>query len=159
MAHGREEIALEAVRLVQGHVRLGQLIDFQVKVAVHLPQTVLHAQEVTKHAVESVAQVFELVARLDFAADVELASRDGVADFLQMLDRLDDDIADNQVAAGHEEDRGNEGGGDQQRPVFVNTAFDLVSRDLDLDQGHQVAGLQTFFVEWFLGSQRVATGR
>ena len=82
-----------------------------------LRQLVLHADQVAQHAVEGVAEVLELVAGLDLAADVQLAGGDGVADLLEVLDRLDDDVADDEVAAGHDEQRGDEGGGDEQGAV------------------------------------------
>ena len=78
VAHGGQEVALEAVGLVQGQVGLGQLVHLAVEVGVHLAQAVLHADEVAQHAVEGVAEVLELVAGLDLAADVQLAGADGV---------------------------------------------------------------------------------
>ena len=58
---------------IQGHVRLGQFIDLAVEVGVDLAPLILHVDEVAQHAVERMAQVLELVAGLDFAADIELA--------------------------------------------------------------------------------------
>ena len=55
-------------------------------------------------------QVLELVAGLDLAADVQLAGGDGVGDLLEVLDRLDDDVADDEVAAAHDEQGGDQGG-------------------------------------------------
>ena len=108
VAHRGQEVALEPVRFVQGQVGLGQFVDLAIEVGVHLAPLVLHADEVAQHAVEGMAQVLELVAGLDFAADIELAGGDGVGDFLQMLDRLDDDVADDDPAADHDEHGGAE---------------------------------------------------
>ncbi len=124
VAHGGEEVALEAVRLVQGHVRLGQLVHLAVEVGVDLAPLVLHADEVAQHAVEGMAEVLELVAGLDFAADVELAGGDGVGDFLEVLDRLDDDVAHDDPAADHDEDGRGEGGGHEHGAVPVDAFLD-----------------------------------
>ena len=75
VAHGGQEIALEPVRFVQGHVGLGQLVHLAVEVGVDLAPLVLHADQVAEHAVEGVAEVLELVAGLDFAADIQFARR------------------------------------------------------------------------------------
>src|SRR6516162_2454895 len=104
MADRGEEIALQAVRFVKSHVRAGKLIDFMVQVRVDLPPAVLHAHQVSQHPVERVAQILELVARLDLATHIQLAGSDGVTDLLEMLHGFDDDIANNEVTAGHDQD-------------------------------------------------------
>ena len=142
VAHGGQEVALEAVRFVQGQVGLGQLIDLAIEVGVDLAQTVLHADEVAQHAVEGMAEVLELVAGLDLAAHVQLAGADGVADFLQMLDRLDDDVADDEVAAGHDEEGRAEGGGDEDGAIGVEAGLDGLRVHVDLDDGEQIACLE-----------------
>ena len=142
VAHGGQEVALEAVRFVQGHVGLGQLVHLAVEVGVDLAQPVLHADQVAEHAVEGVAQVLELVAGLDLAAHVQLAGRDGVADLLQVLDRLDDDVADDEVAAGHDEQGRHQGGGDEDGPVDVDLIVDRLDGHGDLDDGDQIVFLQ-----------------
>ena len=73
------------------------------QVGVPLAPLVLHADQVAEHAVESVAEILEFVAGLDLAADVQFSGRDGVGNLLEMLDRLDDDVADDEVAAAHDE--------------------------------------------------------
>ena len=144
VAHGGQEVALEAVGLEQGQVGLGQLVDLAVEVGVDLAQAVLHVHEVAQHAVEGVAEVLELVAGLDLAADVQFAGGDGVADFLEVLDRLDDHVSHNEVTAGHDEQGRHQGGGDEHRPVDMDAVHDGVDgllRHLDLDQGDEVLGL------------------
>ncbi len=144
VAHGGQEIALESVGFVQRQVGLGQLVDLAVEVGVDLAQAVLHVDEVAQHAVEGVAEVLELVAGLDLAADVQFAGGDGVADLLEVLDRLDDHVAHDEVTAGHDEQGRHQGGGDQHRAVDVDAVHDGVDgllRHLDLDQGDEVLGL------------------
>ena len=82
VAHGRQEVALEAVRFVKSHVGVGQFIDLAVEVGVQALIAFLHAHQVAEHAVEGVAEVFKFVAGLNFRTDVQLARGDGVADFL-----------------------------------------------------------------------------
>ena len=101
MTHGREEIALEPVRFVQGHVGLRQLIDLEVEIGIHFAQTVLHADQIAQHAVEGVTEILEFVAGLDLAAHIELAGGYGVADLFEVFDRFDNDIAYNHPATEH----------------------------------------------------------
>ena len=93
VAHRGQEIALEPVRFVQRHVRPRQFIDFAVQVDVRSLELVLLAHQVAQHSVEGVTEVFEFVAGLNFAADIDFAGGDGVADLLEVLHRLDDDVA------------------------------------------------------------------
>ena len=103
----------EPVHLEEGHVRLGQLVDLAVEVAVDLAQLLLHGDQVMKHPVERVRKLFELVAGLDLAADVQAAGGDRVGDVAEVLDRLDDHVADDRVRRKHRQDRRDQGGGDQ----------------------------------------------
>ena len=154
MAHRGQEVALEAVRFVQGQVGLGQFVHLAVEVGVDLAQLILHVDEVAEHAIESMAQILEFVAGLDLAADVELPGRDGVADLLEMLDRLDDDVADDDLAAGHDEQGGHQGRRDEQGPVVINAAFDRFCRELDHHDAHQIVFIERVdadFVAFFLG--------
>ncbi len=55
--------------------------------------------------------------------------RDGVGDLLQVLDRLDDDVADDEVAAGHDEQRRADGERDEQaRLVWKPSSIGCVER-------------------------------
>ena len=117
VAHGRQEVALQAVHLEEGQVGLGQLVDLAVEVVVDLAQLLLHGDQVMKHAVEGMRELFELVAGLDLAADVEPAGGDGVGDVAQVLDRLDDHVADDRVRRKHRHDRRDQRGGDQHGAV------------------------------------------
>src|SRR5262249_24038929 len=63
---------------------------------------------------------------------------DGVADLLEVLDRLDDDVADDDPAAGHGEQGGDQGGGQQPGAVDVDGVGDGVGAHADADDGQQV---------------------
>ena len=67
--------------------------------ALTLPQLLLRRDQVAEHAVEGVGQVLELVAGLDLGPHVELAAADVVAHVAQVLERLDDHVADDDVRA------------------------------------------------------------
>ena len=87
VAHGGQEVALDAVHLVELHVQLGQLVDLAVQVDVHLPQLVLDGHEVAQHAVEGHAQGLELVAGVDLGPHRDVAVADRVAHLAQVLQR------------------------------------------------------------------------
>ena len=69
---------------------------------------------------------------------VQLAGGDGVADLLEVLDRLDDHVADDEIAAAHDQQGGDQGRGDEHRPVPVDAVLDGVGGHADLDDGHEV---------------------
>ena len=62
VAHRGQEVALEAVHLVELHIHLGQFVHLDVEVGVDLAQFILDRDQVQEHAVEGHAQGFELVA-------------------------------------------------------------------------------------------------
>ena len=142
MAHGGQEVALQPVHLEQGEVRLRQLVDLAVEVAVDLAQLLLHGDQVVEHPVEGVRELLELVTGLDLAADVELARGDRVGDVAEVLDRLDDHVADDHVRGDHRQDRRQQGRGDQERTVAVDRPGRLFHRQVDHDRAGQVARLR-----------------
>ena len=117
VAHGGQEVALEAVHLVELHVELGQLIDLAVELGVGLPQLRLRLDEVPQHVVERRGQVLELVVGVDFGPLVEVARGDGVAHVAQVLQRLDDHVADDHVQRDHRQEDGQDADRQQDRPV------------------------------------------
>ena len=61
---------------------------------------------------------------------------------LQMLDRLDDDVADDDPAADHDEQGGAEGGGHEQGAVPVDAFLDGLGRHADADHGDEIVFVQ-----------------
>jgi len=120
MAHGRQEVALEAVHLEKGHVRLRELVDLAVEVGVDVAELVLHGDEIVEHPLNACESFLELVAGLDLAANVELTRGDRVGDVAEVLDGFDDHIPDDDVRGDHRQDRGHQGRRDQDRPVAVD---------------------------------------
>ncbi len=78
VAHRGQEVALDPVHLIEGHVGLGKLVDLQVEVTIHVAKLLLHGDEVVEHPVEGVGKLLELVAGLDAGPNVEPAGGDGV---------------------------------------------------------------------------------
>ena len=122
VAHGRQEVALEPVRSRTGPCSArASSSTLRSRSALSLccgPASLIRLRSMRLKAWR---QVLELVAGLDLAADVQLAGGDGVGDFLEVLDRLDDDVADDEVAAGHDEEGGADGERDEQRPGWCGT--------------------------------------
>ncbi len=113
MAHSGQEIALKPVGFIKSQVRLGKFVHFAVEVRVDLAQTVLHTDKIAQHAVKRVTQVFEFIARLYLAAHIQFTRGDGIADLLEMFDWFHDDITHDHIAATHDQESGQEGGGKQ----------------------------------------------
>src|SRR5262249_39039948 len=139
VAHGGQKVALELVRFIQGEVGVGQLVNLAVEVAVDLAEPILHGDEVAEHAVEGVAEILELVAGLDLAADIQFAGADGVGNLLEVLDRLDDDVADDEVAAAHDQQSGDQGCAEQDGAIEVDAILNELGRHADADGGDQPA--------------------
>ena len=61
-----------------------------------------------------------------------------------MLDRLHDDVTDDDVAAAHDEDGGDQADREQQGPVTLDTLIDVVRGDGDFQDCYDIADLQCF---------------
>ena len=142
VAHGRQEVALEAIHLEESQVGLGQLVDLLVQVVVHLAQRLLHGNQVVKHAVERVRKLLEFVAGLDLAANREPARGDRVGNVAKVLDRLDDHVPDDDVRREHRDDRRDQCRRDQHGAVHVDRLDRLLHRQSDDDGPGQVADLR-----------------
>ena len=70
VTHGRQEVALEAIRFVERHVGVSQFVDLAIQVGIQALIAFLHAHQVAEHPVEGVAQIFKFVARLNFRTNV-----------------------------------------------------------------------------------------
>ena len=113
VAHVGQEIVFQAIHLVEPHVQLRQLIHFAVQVLVHAPQFRLRVGQVPQHAVERLGQILELVVRVDLRPHLHLAAAHVVAHVPQVLERLDDHVAHDQVQGDHGHEDGEDGHGDQ----------------------------------------------
>ena len=140
VAHRRQEVALEPVHLEEREVGLRQLIDLAVQVVVHLSEFLLHGDEVVDHPIECVGKLLEFVAGLDLAANRQSARRDRVGDVAEVLDRLDDHVADDHGRREHRQDRRDHRGGDQDGPVAVDRLVGLLHGEVDDHGAGQVAG-------------------
>jgi len=123
MADRRQETVLQPIALVKGQVSLGQLVDLGIQLQVRTLQLVLHGNQGPQHAVESMAQVLEFIPGLDLAAHIQLPRGDRVTDLLEVLDRLDDHIPDNEIGTGHDQQGGCQCGADEDGPIKVHLAF------------------------------------
>ena len=139
VAHGGEEIALEHVQFVEPHVHLGQLVDLAVQVGVDLPQFFLDGGQVAQHAVEGHGQFLEFVAGMDIGPLRDVAAADRVAHVAQMAQRLDDDVAHDQVRGDHRQHHGDDGGGQQHGPIQVQLCFHGAVGNLYFGDGQQIA--------------------
>jgi len=63
MAHGRQEIALEPIGLIERHICLRQLVHLHVEIRRSLLRSrSCMLTRLRKHAVESMAEIFKLIA-------------------------------------------------------------------------------------------------
>ena len=120
VAHVRQEIALEPIHLIEPHVELSELIDLGVQVVVDLAEFDLRVGQVPQHAVEGRGKFFELVVRVDFRAKLGLAAANVVAHVAQMLERSDNDVANDHVQRDHGREHGQNGDRDQDGPRAVD---------------------------------------
>ena len=129
VAHRRQEVALEPVRSRTGAMLAwASSSTLRSRSALTLRSSSCMATRLRSMRLKAWREVLELVAGLDLAADVQLARRDGVGDVLQVLDRLDDDVADDDVRGHHDQDRRDQGRRDQDGPVAVDRLLRLLQR-------------------------------
>ena len=78
---------------------------------------VLLPEELPQHTVERGAHFFEFVARVDDGPLLDVAAANGVADVAKVGQRLDDDVADDDIQRRHRQEHRDDGQRDEQRAV------------------------------------------
>jgi hypothetical protein len=139
VAHRGQEVALNAVHVIELHVGLGKLVHLAVQIGVHIAEFLLDGYQVVEHAVEGDGQGLELVARVNLRPKRDVAVADRVAHLAQVGKRLDNHVADDCVGRQHCQRDGNEGRRDQKRAVIVQRDLRRFVRNHDLDDRHHVA--------------------
>ena len=89
MRHVGQELALYPVGLVEGHVGLGQFVEFQVQRAVGGLEFLLLFLYGSQHIVETLTQSLHLVAALDLAPDVQVSLGGPVGHRAEMVHRTE----------------------------------------------------------------------
>ena len=138
VAHGCQEVALEPIHLVEVHIGLGQLVDLGIEITVDLEQLVLRVNEPSQHAIEGCAEILKLIAGVNLGAGSHVAFANLVTDFPQMLQRLDDHIADNRVGREHRQEDGDDSRRQQNCPIPVDGVLRCGVRDHHSHHGHEL---------------------
>ena len=97
MAHVGHEVIFEPVHFVQPHIELSEFVHFGIEFVINLFEFTLSVGHVAQHAVERLRELLEFIVCLNFGAGVELAAANAVTDVAEVFERLDNDIANNDV--------------------------------------------------------------
>ena len=104
VAHRRQEVALHPIHLVEVEIGAGELVHLAVEALIDLLELLLSVDEAAEHAIEGDAELLELVGGVNLGPGLDVAAADLVADIAEMLERLDDHVADDEVGGEHGEE-------------------------------------------------------
>ena len=121
-----EELAFEAVGLIEGKVAFREFSELEVEAFVDGPELVLAGLQVSEHFIECLGQFLELIAGADVGADVQIAFADFFGGFAEDANGSEDEASGNEI-----EDDDGEGSGEDARDEDEDAIeVDLVVVDL-----------------------------
>ena len=136
-----EELALEAVRLEQAHIGLGELADLEVEALVHGTKLALSLLQAVEHAVEGPRQSLEVVARGELRARGGAPLLDALGHIGERTHGAEDEPAQDEVEHEHGQRHHDDARGDDVDAVHEDLGLGEVALAVDhQDRRDRVVG-------------------